>query len=126
MIMDVETIEKIITMVGSATGDAALVAILWLVGGFLVTLINSGLIVFVILKLIGFIRGYLEDQSELKLLLDECRVRANALTAKSYGLESSHSQNIDALTSKHNIELEKVQHMYKILKEEYSNGGDSD
>lgn len=111
--MELETIEKIITMVGEATGDAAMIAILWIVGGFLVVLINSGIAAYVITQIIKLVYKYIGAKEENKTLLDGVQVELKEKTL----LISNHDKSLLNQEVEHRIELEKVKHLYKILKD---------
>jgi len=111
--MDIETMEKIITMVGEATGDAAIIAILWIVGGFLVALINSGLVVYVAIQLIKLAYKYVGDKEQNKKWLEDALAE---IKEKNRAI-STHEEDLTKRDVLHRIELEKIKHLYSILKE---------
>ena len=110
--MDIETIQKIIEMLGSATESAATVAILWVIGGHLVTLISWGLS-FYLIKYIAELAYKLLSAGVTK---EEYNEVADKLRMKERLLKNEEAR-ADIAAEKHKAELEKVQHLYKILKE---------
>ncbi len=104
--MDVQIIEKIITMLGDATGQAATVAILWVVGSFLASIISSGLFFYGVYFIAKSGFGYLNSKEENKRYLDDANFQIK-----------NFAEKMSIKEKKHNSELEKVKHLYKILKE---------
>jgi hypothetical protein len=110
--MNIELIEKIMILVGGATDSAVMIGVLWIVGSYLVTLIGWLAIIYIIKLLIKTSYSYLTvdvnketyDKIVTDGLIDKDRIRS---------LESEKANT----ESTHRIELEKIKHLYKILKE---------
>lgn len=121
--MEIETIEQIIKMLGDATGTAGTVAIIWVVGGLVASLINAGMVFYAFIYLVKSVIGYIKSpltEAEAKLLRKN---QENALLANKSLIEeksrmvSNHCEALNQRNAAHDIELEKVKHLYKILKE---------
>ncbi len=114
--MNIELMEKIMILVGGATESAVMIGVLWIVGSYLVTLIGWGAIIYIVKFLITKVYSYLTvDVDKVTYnkivtdgLIDKDRIRS--LESEMANAESTHR-----------VELEKIKHLYKILKD--SNNG---
>jgi hypothetical protein len=110
--MNIELMEKIMLLVGGATESAVMIGVLWIVGSYLVTLIGWFATIYIIKFLIKTAYSYLtvdvDKETYAKIvtdgLIDKDRIRS---------LESERADT----EATHRVELEKIKHLYKILKE---------
>ncbi len=114
--MDIQTIEQIILMLGNATDSAVTIAILWIVGGYLMTITGWGVFVYIVKLIVERIYSVYNcpiTKSEHQAIVTELasKVQDNELMAER------HYQALGRLSDEHQIELEKIKHLYKILKE---------
>ena len=110
--MNIELMEKIILLVGGATDSAVMIGVLWIVGSYLVTLIGWFAVIYIIKLLITTVYSYLtvdvDKDTYNKIvtdgLIDKDKIRT--LESEKANTESTHK-----------IEIERIKHLYKILKE---------
>lgn len=114
--MEIEIMQQIISMVGGATESAVTIAILWIVGGYLVSLIGWG----VFLYLVKFIATTIYKYLTVEVKKDEHLITLDQLSKARSTIElnnNRHTSERDIMKSEHKIEIEKIKHLYKILKE---------
>jgi hypothetical protein len=114
--MEIETIQKIIEMLGNATESAATIAILWVAGGYLITLIGWVFSWFIVKYIAGLAYNYFSagvTKSEYDTVVDRLSAQVR--------ISRDEQETAKIAAEKHKAELEKVKHLYKILKESKSN-----
>ena len=103
-------------MLGNATDSAVTIAILWIVGGYLMTITGWGVSAFIVKLIVE--RVYTVYNCEVKR--GDHQDVVNQLEGekqKNSLLWDRHNEKQDTLRAEHKIELEKIKHLYKILKE---------
>ena len=114
--MELEIMQQIITMIGGATESAVTIAMLWIVGGYLVTLTGWGMFVYLIKFLTGVLyKFFTTDVSKSEHL--EVKDRLSSVAQELKNKESEFYSKIQTMKSEHKVEVEKIKHLYKILKE---------
>ena len=114
--MNIEMMQQIITMVGSATESAVMIAVLWLCANYLITLVGWLVTAYIIKFIANKVYDYLtvdvtkEDHLDNKAELERVKGRLQTKDDEFYSKR-------DIQNEKHKIELEKVKHLYKILKD---------
>ena len=114
--MDIQTIEQIILMLGNATDSAVTIAILWIVGGYLMTITGWGVFVYIVKLIVERVYSLFScpvTKSEHQTVVDELARKTQDIDL----MRDKHYQALTTVNDKHTIELEKVKHLYKILKE---------
>ena len=99
-------------LVGGATESAVMIGVLWIVGSYLVTLIGWFAVVYIIKLLITTVYSYLTvdvDKETYANIVSDNLIDKNMI--RSLKSEMANTE------STHKIELERIKHLYKILKE---------